>query len=481
MCKVINIHPMSRTAIAGVFSLLLVISIVMGAYSTLSMPSANGFTDTDLRAPEDFTPPTLPAPPANIAGDTTARPNINIRILVGQIFERYGGSIRIIVMNNDTRALFLEELMFEWVGTDINSSITVNQRIGPGERHDIMTLAVGGPPVSGAREYSLSVRLLQYRNNGWYRMVSGGDDWLSFSEQTIDVMSLADEGENAISYNPLRYYARVNELVDFESAYVENATQPILGNEPGYNIGKVCAIFDWLVSNVNYTEDPDGGDIWYSPDETLAAMAGDCEDYAMLLAAMVNLAGGTSRVYLTHDHAFAAVYLGKTSIDLENVTADIRAYYNTQVPVHAFRDESGYWMVADPLGSFYMGGLAVGQVPIEQEDGYWNSAFPESGTLYSIDVTGISIERPLWMDTFFWVGMILVFGFMAIGFTISAYSAEQPVKRKCLVCNSEIGDDIYVCPHCQAAYHRACAFAGANCRECQSPIVFPPPPGDMKF
>jgi transglutaminase-like putative cysteine protease len=466
---------MSRTAFAGVFSVMLVISIVMGAYSTLSMPSANGFAKQDLRAPGDYTPPTLPTAPTNVAGDTTARPNINIRILVGQIFERYGGSIRIIAHNNDTRALFLEEVMFEWVGTGLSSSITTNRRIEPGEKYEIMALAVSGPPVSGARDYILSVRLLQYRNNAWYRMVSGGDDWVSFSEQTIDVQSLADTEENAVSYNPLRYYTRVNELVDFSSTDVENATQPILSGT-GYNIGKVCAIFDWLVTNINYTEDPGGGDVWYSPDETLAMMAGDCEDYAMLLAAMVNLAGGNSRVYLTHDHAFAAVYVGNETGNLQNVTADIRAYYNTQVPVHAFRDETGYWMVADPLGSFYMGGLAVGQVPMEQENQYWTSAFPESGTLYSIDVTGTFIEQPLWLDPLFWIGMILVFGALALGFMVSAYSVEQPSIQNCLACAGDVGEDIYVCPHCQAAYHRACAFSGANCGQCQKPILFPPPP-----
>ena len=461
---------------AGIFSLLLAFSIVMGAYSTISMPSIEGFGESDIHVPGDFAPLPLPEPPSHIAGNTTARPNIMVRMLIGQVFEMYGGSVRILISNNDTRAFFLEELRFEWVGIGLDSAIMVNQRIPTGTTYVINALAIDGPPVSGPRDYQLSIRLLQFRNNQWYRMLSGGDEWLTFSEQTIDVMPIFSGTSNPVSVNPRSYFGRVNDLVEFSTPGVINATvEATAALAGGYDMGKVSAIFDWLVTNINYTEDPDGGDAWYSPEETLAMRAGDCEDYAMLLAAMVEHAGGTSRIYLTIDHAFAAVYVGNTSFDLDNASADIRAFYRTHLPIHYFSDEAGYWVVADPLGSFYMGGLAVGQEPISFADGYWVSGFPDSGTLYSIDVTGTSAEQPLWLDPLLWMGMIIVFGFLALGYAVSAYSEKPQEIPQCPVCSANIGEDIYTCPACQTKYHRSCAFMTGHCRVCQAPIRYLPP------
>ncbi len=468
---------MSRRAIAGTFTLLLVFSVMMGSYSTISMPTISGFQGSDLRMPGDFSAASLPPLPSNIAGDTTARPEISMRILIGQIYEEYGGSVRIIATNNDTRLIFLEEVRFEWVGTDLESSIIVNQGILPKEKHEIKSLMVHGPPVSGLREYRLSIRLLQYRTSHWYRMVSGGDEWLEFSEQTIDVMPLSEMGDNPVIYNPRNYYAKVNGLVNFSSSAVASAAETATeGLAAGYDMGEVCAIFDWLLANVNYTEDPGDGDAWYSPDETLSMMAGDCEDYAMLLAAMVNHAGGTSRIILTKDHAFAAVYIGSSASDLDNATEDIQAYYGTTVPVHAFTDDTGYWMAADPLGSFHMGGLAVGQAPIVFADGMWDTRFPDSGRLYSIDVTGKAISLPLWLDPIFWLGMIVIFGTLALIFVISAHSTPRQESQVCRVCGNAISADLYECPICRAPHHRACAYQAGHCASCGNAVVYPPPP-----
>ncbi|MFO7618646.1 MAG: transglutaminase domain-containing protein [Thermoplasmata archaeon] len=468
---------MSRRHIANIFLVLMALSIVMGAYSSLSMPAVAGFTESELQAPDSYSPPALPAMPSNIAGDTSARPDISVRILIGQIFAEYGGSVRIIIKNNDTRAIFLEELLFEWVGTGTNSSIVLNRRITSMDAYEVGALAVPSPPGTGLQEYQLRMRLLQFRNNQWYRMVSGGNDWLSFSEHSIDVMELAEQGDNPFVHNPRKYYAKTNELMDLSSPAVANATWAATAEmAAGYDMGKVCALFDWLVININYTEDPDGGDHWLSPDETLAAMTGDCEDFAMLLAAMVDNAGGTARVYLTRDHAFAAVYVGKNSSDLDDAAADIRAYYRTPVQMHYFSDGAGYWMVADPLGSFYMGGLAVGQVPYGLWNGSWNSTFPESSTLYSIDVTGLSLGYPIWLDPMLWTGMTLVFGFLTIGFMLSAQAERPATKTLCFICAGEIGEDLYRCPYCQTTYHRHCAFEGAYCRTCGKAIQYPAPP-----
>ena len=40
-------------------------------------------------------------------------------------------------------------------------------------------------------------------------------------------------------------------------------------------------------------------------------LRGDCDDYAVLLAALIKDIGGSPRIVVTHNHAYAEVYLCK--------------------------------------------------------------------------------------------------------------------------------------------------------------------------
>lgn len=51
------------------------------------------------------------------------------------------------------------------------------------------------------------------------------------------------------------------------------------------------AVNEWVNGHVRYVKDPDGGDHWQPPEETLQLMQGDCEDFAILKRALM-IAGG---------------------------------------------------------------------------------------------------------------------------------------------------------------------------------------------
>jgi transglutaminase-like putative cysteine protease len=462
---------------AGIFTALLVMSTLMGAYSMLTTPALEGFSGTDLASPGAYSPEALPPLPASVAGNTTARPDVSVMIYLGEIYAGYGGSVRLEISNNDSRPMFLEEAAFTWTSISDAYSVRVNAAIQPANSHVIKALAIGAPESPSIWEYQISIRMLQYRNDRWYRVQGQGDDWLRFSAHNVEVHELPGSVANDFTFNPRQYFTKINRIVDFGSPEVADATNDATASmSGGFNMGKACAIFDWLDTNLDYTEDTGGGDVWYAPDETLGSMTGDCEDYAMLLAAMVHHAGGNSRIYLTVDHAFAAVYVGNTLSDLANATAGIRSYYRTDLAIVSFSDPLGHWVVADPLGSFHMGGFAVGQSPAEFYNGAWNTSFIETETLYAIDVTGVDISRPLWLDVNVWMGMMLITGFLAFGSLFTAQTQAPAAKTLCHICAGEITQDLYVCPHCQTTYHRACAFSKAYCMTCQKPIQYPPPP-----
>ena len=466
---------MNHKVLAGIFGALLIFSSIMGVIASLNFPEAEAFAQEELHVPDQFISQGLePMPP--LAGDWPTLPNIPALISIGNIYREYGGSVRIQIQNNGTRDIFLEQVAFEWTNSGRGSSIMVHQYIDTGSAYDVKTLSIPGPSTAGNHSYQISMQVLIYRNNGWFRVIAGGDDWLDLTEHTIEVVELVEPNEYDLEHNYRAYYERVNELVSFDSENVASAAAAAtegMGDE--YNIGKVCAIFDYLDDNCVYTEDP-GGDKWYSPDELLDSLEGDCEDYAMLIAAMVENIGGTTRVYLTHDHAFAAVYVGNSTEEYEQASNDIQSYYGTDVKTHAMVDETGYWINVDPLGTFYAGGLAVGQSPTELYNGNWNTTFEESDMLHSIDVTGLDLAVPIWMEPNFWMGMILIFGFIAVMAIMSVASDVKSTKTMCHICAGEIGQDLYMCPGCQTTFHRHCAFENAYCMTCQKPIQFPPPP-----
>ncbi|MCK5024000.1 MAG: hypothetical protein KAR56_00105 [Thermoplasmata archaeon] len=470
---------MSRKLLAVLFGLLLMLSAIMGVYSALNYPQPEAFTPDELHSPGQYISPDL-EPLPTIAGDFMRSPNISVFISIGNIYVDYGSSIRIQVQNNDSLDIFLEEVVFEWTSSGAKSNILVHQYIDSNQSYDIEALGISGPSMPGNHKYQLSMRVLIHRNSGWYHSIVGGDEWLEFSEHTIEVLELTEVHDYDMEYNYRIYYERVNQLVDFNSENVasaaENATADF-GTE--YNIGKVCAIFNYLDDNCVYTEDP-GGDKWYSPDELLNSLEGDCEDYAMLIAAMVNEVGGTSRIYLTNDHAFATVYVGNSSIEFEAASDDINSYYGTIMETHAMVDETGYWMIADPLGTFYMGGFAVGQSPINRYNGSWNTTFEESDTLHAIDVTGIDLGVPLWQEPNVWMGMILIFCFMTVIMALGIAGDKSSTKTRCHICAEIIGQDLYVCPECKTTFHRHCAFEHAYCMTCQNPIILPPPPESLR-
>jgi hypothetical protein len=75
----------------------------------------------------------------------------------------------------------------------------------------------------------------------------------------------------------------------------------------------------------------------------------------------VEAIGGTTRIYLTEDHAYAATYVGNGSTGDGVITA-LREYYNG-APVYYTTDEYGSWIVLDASSGMYAGDLPAGAAP----------------------------------------------------------------------------------------------------------------------
>jgi hypothetical protein len=358
----------------------------------------------------------------------------------------------------------------------LNDSVQeVHARIPPGESLDIKALSIPAHEETGEHSYRIKIRIMEERPQGWFRILSGGDDWLFFGTpgdyKSIFVHPLSSPDSFEVQHNQYQYYQKANELLNFDSLSVEMATEfATVGLGSTYNTGKVCAIFDYVDSNIVYTDDP-GDDLWFAPEVCLSNKAGDCEDYSLLIAAMIHEAGGTSRMYLTNDHAFAAIYVGNTTTSFSRVQREVSEYYRNNAEIHALEDETGYWLIADPLGSFHFGGLAVGATPAKVGD-EWDIVFEETDLLYAIDLTGEDATLPIWLNTQLWLILVMLFGITDIIFLLVMASEKE--TPRCRVCTRPAEKAHYKCD-CGAGYHQTCLPSQGFCLGCGAPIEHPPP------
>src|SRR5207249_10712391 len=75
-----------------------------------------------------------------------------------------------------------------------------------------------------------------------------------------------------------------------------NVVRPLLelpaGAEvPQLTVAAIGALNAKINQRIIYTPEPDGGDAWQTPTQTLAISRGDCEDYAILKYATLLRAG----------------------------------------------------------------------------------------------------------------------------------------------------------------------------------------------
>ncbi|UUC44979.1 transglutaminase domain-containing protein [Flavobacterium cerinum] len=78
------------------------------------------------------------------------------------------------------------------------------------------------------------------------------------------------------------------------------------------------AVFAEVKKRWNYVNDPKGREYIASASESIQHFSGDCDDHAILMAALIRAIGGTPRIIHTGGHLYPEMLIG-TKADLENV------------------------------------------------------------------------------------------------------------------------------------------------------------------
>lgn len=270
-----------------------------------------------------------------------------------ELFQGGVGYLKIRIKNEGRNPIFIDRY-----GVSVNASGNrvfsedCGVLLSPGEEQILGIITVQVPEEETAR-FSIVLWLLASTSEGkWHEY-----DPYFLNGFTSDLKPMPEKMNPKYRYNPDYYFKTINRLVEPAEPDVRARAAETARLYPGaYNIYQVCALFDMVKEEVEYVSDPRGNDIWEPANVTLRIGAGDCEDQAILLSSMLEAIGGTTRVYLTDSHAFAAVYLGNGTDAIEAAVKGVRAFYG-DVDVNYLTDEYGSWLMLDPTSSLYAGGL----------------------------------------------------------------------------------------------------------------------------
>ncbi|GHT40803.1 hypothetical protein FACS189437_06900 [Bacteroidia bacterium] len=141
---------------------------------------------------------------------------------------------------------------------------------------------------------------------------------------------------------------------DYDNPTVRNNSAALVALSPGeFNLGQVCDIFDFSYTNWSYVNDPVTRDYYAKASETLKnGLNGDCDDFAILLCAMILSIGGEARISFAYDdtegHAFTEVNIGTTN--RHKVENYLTARYGNNEMWHREDANGNWWLNLDWQG-----------------------------------------------------------------------------------------------------------------------------------
>ncbi|MGB9940596.1 transglutaminase-like domain-containing protein [Methanosarcina sp.] len=304
-----------------------------------------------------------------------------------EFFQGGIGYMRISIKNEGRNPIFIDRY-----GVSVNASESriysedCGALISPGEEQNLGVITVQIPEEEKA-SFQIVLWLLASTSEGkWHEY-----EPYSLKGFPVNLKPMPEKSAPVYRYNPAYYFETINRLVEPAEPDVRGKAAEVARSYPGaYNIYQVCALFDMVKEKIEYISDPRGNDIWEPANVTLRIGAGDCEDQAILLSSMLEAVGGTTRVYLTSNHAFAAVYIGNGTAATDASVEGVRNYYG-DVDVNYLTDEYGSWLMLDPTSSLYAGGLPgkTAQARIKATEGnetYRSWTFVNTSEVKAIDI-----------------------------------------------------------------------------------------------
>jgi len=160
---------------------------------------------------------------------------------------------------------------------------------------------------------------------------------------------------------------------NYRDPSVRNEAAKLAGAHPGeLNIGQVCEIYDFLRNNWKYINDSPNREYYATASETIQnGFHGDCDDFAIVLSAMLSSIGAESRFSYASNkdngHAFSEINIGFYDPNVVQFIVD-RYYFETDINYR--EDKHGLWLNLDwfahhPGGPYFEYDRGVAYYPLD--------------------------------------------------------------------------------------------------------------------
>ncbi|HEX6916362.1 MAG TPA: hypothetical protein VF145_14025 [Chitinophagaceae bacterium] len=227
--------------------------------------------------------------------------------------------------------------------------------------------------------------LLLVSVSGWlgYEFYYGRQDLLAFYNQSRNIFNdmAGYKDKSSFVYTSYTVFYRDRQLVDaidYQNSAVRNfAVEAANGffkkqqrSRTDYDrvLVQSFAVFRKINSNWNYVSDPDNEEYFAKASESTRLLAGDCDDYSVLMAAAIKSIGGKVRLTFIKGHIYPELLVGRES-DLpkvaELITGKLFPKETKNKPLNYYKDSKGnVWINLDYTAN-YPGGSYMGNDVVE--------------------------------------------------------------------------------------------------------------------
>ncbi|MDR1792413.1 MAG: hypothetical protein LBR36_03075 [Bacteroidales bacterium] len=127
---------------------------------------------------------------------------------------------------------------------------------------------------------------------------------------------------NTATYPHLSLQQRIQQKIDYKDSVVRDfaVKRSLLYFDEYYpKYRQICrqfALIKYIKDNYKYVNDPSDFDYFAPPTESIDLMAGDCDDYSILMASVLRAIGANVRIVWAPGHVYPELFCGnKTSFD----------------------------------------------------------------------------------------------------------------------------------------------------------------------
>lgn len=181
------------------------------------------------------------------------------------------------------------------------------------------------------------------------------------------------------------YAEQIKTAIDYTNPTTRDYALKLInkGSSGAYNIDQICDVWEKVNERWTYVNDPQAENYFSPASRTInLGLKGDCDDFAILIASLVQAIGGTSRIKIAKSpdgggHAYAEVHMTNNKVVLSILCKNIGQRYDCKSVHYSIDYESdggeSYWLNLDwsakhPGGPYYED---TGSVIAYYPDGRW--------------------------------------------------------------------------------------------------------------